>query len=1557
MRQRRWLELLKDYDANIQYHPGKANVVADAFSRKSYGSMSCLITQPKIVADLNRLKEAQKDDGELWAIMQNLEDGKQDEFRLDDHEVLWCGDRLCVPNNTKIQKALLSEAHSSPVSIHPGSTKMYQDLKQNFWWSGMKKDVAEFVAKCLTCQQVKIEHQRASGLLQQLEIPVWKWEKITMDLVTGLPRTLRKNDAIWVVVDRLTKSAHFLPIREGYSASKLAEIFQKEIIRLHGTPVSIVSDRDPRFTSQFWKGFQRAWGTKLNYSTAFHPQTDGQSERTIQTLEDMLRCCALEWTGNWDDYLCLVEFAYNNSWHASIGMAPYEMLYGRKCRYPICWNEKSFADKHRRTLDFEPSDHVFLMVSPWKGVHRLGIKGKLSPRFIGPFEVLERVGEVAYRLALPLALSHMHNVFHVSTLRGYNYHPLHVVEYPLDKIQEDLYFEEEAEVILAREERIMHRKTIPFVKVLWKNHSKREATWELEESIRSVGDNKSSPFTKDDNDPSFDDGHRVYEANSSIPPKKQCLGNYPLVVATPTQLVSNSNNCARGKRNRTNHNRPLTGDTSTQQLSSSNPPLSNNHTRGRRSRTNHNRPATADNSSQEPSSSDYPLEYKYLGSCTHSCQHCGALFWFQERLKIIPIGLRPRYNRCCRADRVALHNEVDNRLSHYGGDNSVLRRDIVEGLIELLDTHNALVQLFRTTREKFQDNHVPNFKLRLYNVVVVKDYELPTGDMLGVIVYETGLESDMDYDIVLEQRSGLPKRVNKLHPSDMSLQFPLLFIYGEDGYSKDLKMIGSSNSLSEDKRLTMLAYYSYYLHDHANRYNYLSRTGKLFQQYVVTAFCAIEQNRIDYIREHQHNIRNEYLSGIYDAISRGDNDGFNCGSKLILPQSFTGGLRYMYSHYLDALAICRVHGNPSYFITFTCNVKWPEISDYMTQFPLLTTTDRADVVARVFEMKIHEFVNYLRDVQPFEKVVAVLSTIEFQKRGLPHCHTLLWIDEFVQVRRDKNIDTYVSAELPSQDVDPQGYRIVSELMMHDPCGIANPSATCTQNSTRCKNDFPKEYCNQTYIDKSGFVHYKRRDTGVTTTRQNVSLDNRYVVPYNKQLLLAFYAHINVAYCGWTMLIKYLLKYISKGTDRVVACISKSNSPSVNNDTGASTSRPQVVIDEIKNYLDARYVSPHEACWRIFEFEIHYREPTIQLLAVHLQNMQQVVFREGDHLNSVVLNSHKKKTTLTEWLYYNEQNDEGRHLTYLNFTSEYVWYPNGKYWRRRQRRNKSSIGRLAYVHPAAGDLFDQRMLLRHKKGCTSFPGISTINTIVYPICRAACEALGLLQDDREWEITLQEAALTTTPAELRALLAHIFAYCEVSDPKKLWERTWKIMSEDIPYVSSISLNLPGLHIDDPDLKDYMLYEFEACMNHCSKFVTYFGLRLPPEHLMSVLRNRLLMEEKSYDRQELAAERDNLLPRLNENQRQIFNLIINACFNNQQQLVFVYGHGGTGKTLLWKTILYTLRCERKIVLAVASSGIASLLLPAGRTAHSHFKIQLDLTDTRVCAIKKIHNSLTS
>jgi hypothetical protein len=204
----------------------------------------------------------------------------------------------------------------------------------------MRKEVAGYVAKCSICQQVKVEHRKPAGLLQQLPIPEWKWEMITMDFVSGLPRGKRGNNAIWVIVDRLTKFALFLPVKMTDSVDKLAKIYVNEVVRLHGVPTLIVSDRDPRFTSCLWPSIQRALGTNLSISTAFHLQTDGQSERIIQILKDLLRACALEFGGNWEEHLSLVEFTYNNSYQATIGMAPFEALYGKKCRTPLCWETK-----------------------------------------------------------------------------------------------------------------------------------------------------------------------------------------------------------------------------------------------------------------------------------------------------------------------------------------------------------------------------------------------------------------------------------------------------------------------------------------------------------------------------------------------------------------------------------------------------------------------------------------------------------------------------------------------------------------------------------------------------------------------------------------------------------------------------------------------------------------------------------------------------------------------------------------------------------------------------------------------------------------------------------------------------------------------------------------------------------------------------------------------------------------------------------------------------------------------------------------------------------------
>ena len=247
---------------------------------------------------LNEIKMKQAKNQLLEKYRKDIAEGRDTNFHMSNDGTIWFKDRICVPADVELRTKILAEAHGTPYSIHPGSVKMYQDLKPFYWWPGMKRDVAKYVERCLTCQQVKAEHQRPSGPLQPLRIPEWKWEDISMDFILGLPLTPKGYSVIWVIVDRLTKSAHFLPLKRNHTMEDLALLYIQNIVRLHGVPITIVSDRDPRFTSEFWKSLHKALKTNLSFSTAYHPQTDGQTERTNQILEDMLRACVLDFGGS-----------------------------------------------------------------------------------------------------------------------------------------------------------------------------------------------------------------------------------------------------------------------------------------------------------------------------------------------------------------------------------------------------------------------------------------------------------------------------------------------------------------------------------------------------------------------------------------------------------------------------------------------------------------------------------------------------------------------------------------------------------------------------------------------------------------------------------------------------------------------------------------------------------------------------------------------------------------------------------------------------------------------------------------------------------------------------------------------------------------------------------------------------------------------------------------------------------------------------------------------------------------------------------------------------------
>nr|GEU84976.1 putative reverse transcriptase domain-containing protein [Tanacetum cinerariifolium] len=466
MRQRRWLEFLSDFDCEIRYHPGKANVVADALSQKEQIKpmrvralvMTISLELPKQI--LNAQTEARKlenikNEDVRGMLDENSKDPKKLRTKkLEPHTdgTLYLNRKSWLSCYGYLRTVIMHESYKSKYSIHPGSDKMYQDMKRLYWWPNMMAGIATYVRKCLACAKVKAEHQRPSGLL--------------------------------VIVDRLTKSAIFVPMRETDPMEKLARMYLKKVVARHGIHVSIICDRDPRFASNFRRSLQKALGTSLDMSTAYHSETDGQSKRTIQTLKDMLRACAIDFGKGWVNHLSLVDFSYNNSYHASIKATPFKVLYGQKCRSPICWTkvreakllgpeliqettekiiqikkrmqaardrQKSYADLKRKLMEFQIRDRVMLKILPWKGVVRFGKRGKLNPRYVRPFKVLDKVRTVSYKLELPQELSRVHNMFHVSNLKKYHAdEPLAVLLDGLH-VNDKLHFVEEPIEIMDRE--------------------------------------------------------------------------------------------------------------------------------------------------------------------------------------------------------------------------------------------------------------------------------------------------------------------------------------------------------------------------------------------------------------------------------------------------------------------------------------------------------------------------------------------------------------------------------------------------------------------------------------------------------------------------------------------------------------------------------------------------------------------------------------------------------------------------------------------------------------------------------------------------------------------------------------------------------------------------------------------------------------------------------------------------------------------------------------------------------------------------------------------------
>lgn len=531
-RQVRWSEFLQQFDVEIEYQQGKSNVVADALSRRTdHAQDHTLANAGTSEIDwsstlLQQIKEGYEQDPECKKVLAGKHES---DFTITDG-LIYKNERIYIPNVMSIKTQLLNEAHDAKVSGHGGVSKTLELLSRTYYWPKMKEDVNNYVRSCYKCQSNKPNNRHPLGLLQPIPVPERAWKQVSMDLITQLPKTKEGHDAIVVFVDKFTKMVHIAATTTSVTAPQLAQIFFREVIRLHGVPKSIISDRDPRFTSNFWKSLWTQLGTKLSMSTAYHPQTDGQTERTNRTLEDMLRAYVNYEQDDWDKHLVAAEIAINNSQQASSGFSPYFLNYHQHPNLPLSgiaqpkkdMNESRnpaagealtgfkehlqkarenmeeasrrqvyYANRRRRDHQFNVGDLVWLSAKDLSFENRTP---KLAPRNYGPFEVIQRIGEVAYKLKLPDQWK-IHPVFHVSKLKANNEELQHFPDRQREvtrppPLLQDKEGEQEYEVerIVGVRTRRKGRKTMKEYLVLWKGYPEWERTWEPEANLQNARD-------------------------------------------------------------------------------------------------------------------------------------------------------------------------------------------------------------------------------------------------------------------------------------------------------------------------------------------------------------------------------------------------------------------------------------------------------------------------------------------------------------------------------------------------------------------------------------------------------------------------------------------------------------------------------------------------------------------------------------------------------------------------------------------------------------------------------------------------------------------------------------------------------------------------------------------------------------------------------------------------------------------------------------------------------------------------------------------------------------
>ncbi|XP_058767402.1 uncharacterized protein LOC131641097 [Vicia villosa] len=905
-----------------------------------------------------------------------------------------------------------------------------------------------------------------------------------------------------------------------------------------------------------------------------------------------------------------------------------------------------------------------------------------------------------------------------------------------------------------------------------------------------------------------------------------------------------------------------------------------------------------------------------------TCHRIGSL--------LPPQGQKPKFAQLYIYDT---ENEVENRM-HGLRNKEDFDPEVVSRLASMLYTFNPHAKSFQMAKQWLNNGETPNLKLRLISNRSTdgRVYNQPTVSEVAALVVGDIDTAEMR-DIIMQTKGGRLQRINELHAAYMAYQYPLIFPYGEDGYRPDVAhrdLPANENSIRN--RLTIREWLAFRIQTRLCEAKTLLSSRRLFQQFLVDGYTMLESEKLEWLRKNQPKLRVTKYNSLEKEGDQSHAPGISIGKRVVLPSSFVGGRRFMDQLYYDGMAICSKVGFPDLFITFTCNPNWPEIQRVLG--PLhLKPQDRPDVISRVFKIKFDQLLSDLTKKGVLGKVLAYMYTIEFQKRGLPHAHILLFLHPSNKYPTPDDIDKIISAEVPDPRRHPRLYNLVKSHMVHGPCGFANLNSPCMKDN-KCTKFYPKKFQPTTIVDHEGYPVYRRRNNGHTIEKHGIIFHSGHVVPHNPSLLLKYEAHINMEWCNQSTSIKYLFKYINKGSDRISAIIQGQDK---NN------------VDEIKQYLDCRYISPSEACWRIFSYSIHGRKPAVERLFFHLEGENSVYYKDYEQVGDVLLKPSVTESMFTSWFEANKTYEEARLLTYGDFVSKFVYHKRSRTWKPRKRGY--TIGRLIWVPQSTGELFYLRMMLTVTKGPLCYQDIKKVDGKQLKTYRDACFAMGFLQDDREFVEAIKEAHLWGSGPFLRKLFVTMLLSSSMNRPEHVWRKTWMYLSDGILYEQRLFTRNQGLTMSDAELKERTLMAIETLLQNNNRTLKDFKtMPYPKDFVVEFTGNRLLYDELQY---EVVAQKqifDTLYASLTDEQRSIFEEIMDAVEKQQGGVFFLYGYGGTGKTFMWNTLSAALRSKKKIVLPVASSGIASLLLPGGRTAHSRFKIPVPTLETSICNIEK-------